>query len=155
VISHRPADERDLHFIADSWVGSWRDSNTTGCIQVEDWYPVMIPQVAKMRARPDVRTLIAYETGDAERIADIYGFIVADTEERPALVYYVFVKEGYRRAGIARGLFAAAGIDPAGPFDFVCSTPIVAQLRRKLLLARWRPLHGRFPKAERRRGRSA
>lgn len=150
MISHRPADERDAHTIADAWCASYRDAFTAGMIQVDDWYRIMIPQIAKVRARPDVRTLVAYETSDTDRVADVLGFLVFDVEERPPLVYYVFVKTGYRRAGVARGLFRAAGIDPAGPFNYVCNTPMQRHLARKTPLARWAPLLGRFPKDERR-----
>jgi hypothetical protein len=92
--------------------------------------------------------------------ADLLGFIVVDTVEKPALVYYVFAKEHYRRGGggriwrgpgLGRQLFAAAGVDPGQPFNFVCSTPICRMLERKIPMARWRPLLGRFPKSERRR----
>ncbi len=149
-LAYRPADERDLHFIGNAWAGTFAKADTAGAIQAEDWYAVMIPQIAKMRARPDVRTTVAYETTDLERVADIYGFIVADVTEHPALVYYVFVKTHCRRSGVARGLFEAIGIDPRLPFNFVCSTPWVSKLQRKIPLARWTPLRGRFTKSERR-----
>lgn len=162
MISFRPANlssDADLHFVVDSWAASYRDANTAGMIQVGDWYNVMIPQIEKALGRPDVRTIIACAASDP---LQFYGFITVDTEERPSLVYYVFTKVPYRRAGngrlwtgpgIARGLFRAAGIDPAQPFYFVCSTPMVRTLERKIPTAKWRPLYGRFPKAERRQGR--
>lgn len=146
----------DRFFVVSSWTQSFRTANTAGFIQAEDWYRVMDEQVAKAMARPDVRTLVAAE-GDG-----LYGFITADTEERPPLVYYVYVKEAYRRGGhgrlwdgpgLARQLFAAIGIDPTRPFHFVCSTPMVRTLERKIPLAAWKPLWGRFPKHERKAGR--
>lgn len=36
------------------------------------------------------------------------------------------------------------------PFNYVCSTPMVRTLARKIPLAKWQPLYGRFPKNERR-----
>lgn len=151
MISHRPADARDARFIAKSWVASYRDADTAGCIQVGDWYEVMIPQVLKIMCKPDVQTLVAYETTDIERVADLYGFITVDVVEFPPLVYYVFTKQNYRRSGIARGLFAAAGINPSGRFHYVCSTPMVSMLQRKIPMSRWTPKLGRFPKSERRK----
>lgn len=151
MIAHRAALPVDQRFIVGAWVGSFRDANTAGLIQVEDWYAVMIPQIAKVMARPDVTATVAYETLDPEPATNAYGFIVADVVEQPALVYYVYVKEPYRRSGIARGLFDAIGVDPARPFSYVCSTPMEAMLRRKVPMARWKPLLGRFPKNERRR----
>lgn len=162
-IAYRPAElgeERERRFIVDSWVATYRDAFTAGIIQVEDWYPVMIPTVEKILAKPDVRTVVAYVDGVTDRVADLVGFIVADTNDAPPLVYYVLVKEHYRRAGrgrlwgaagIGRQLFEAIGVDVARPFNYVCSTPMVRTLQRKIPLARWQPLLGRFPKHERRK----
>jgi hypothetical protein len=168
-IAYRPAERgtpdarTDEHnFIVDAWVSSYRDAYTAGIIQVEDWYSTMIPTVEKILEKPDVRAVVAVVRGVTDHVADVAGFVVADTQEAPSLVYYVFVKEHYRRAGrgrlwggpgIARGLFSAIGVDPAQPFNYVCSTPMVRTLKRKILLARWQPLLGRFPKHERRHRR--
>ncbi|HZJ68274.1 MAG TPA: hypothetical protein VFD36_32455 [Kofleriaceae bacterium] len=162
IVAFRPADldqPAERHLIVDAWCGSYRDAFTAGLIQVEDWYAIMIPQLSKVLDKPDVRTMVAVSSGATDRVADVLGFMVADTAEAPPLVYYVFTKEHYRRAGrgrvwggpgIARGLFNAMGIDPGQPFNYVCSTPLVRTLERKIPMARWRPLLGRFPKHERR-----
>lgn len=151
----------DRHFIVDAWVRSYRGAFTAGMIQAEDWFAVMIPQVDKVLAKPDVAATVAYVPG-VDRIADLVGFIVADPVDVPPLVYYVFTKEHYRRAGrgrlwggpgIARGLFEAIGVNPSQPFNFVCSTPMCRQLARKIPLARWQPELGRFPKHERKNRR--
>lgn len=149
-IGYRAALPVDQRFIVDAWVSSFRDAYTAGLIQVDDWYAVMIPQLTKAMARPDVTATVAYETDDDDASTNAYGFIVADVVEVPALVYYVYVKEPYRRSGIARGLFDAIAVDPARPFLYVCSTPMEAMLRRKIPMARWKPLLGRFPKNQRR-----
>lgn len=194
-IAYRPAElgtpddpGPDRHFVIDGWVGSYRDAFTAGLIQVEDWYGIMIPQLGKVLAKPEVRVTVAHFAPAAvalQRLAaaasdlsasrpfavgvgvqtppgamvDLLGFIVADPEDSPPLVYYAFAKEHYRRgghgrlfagAGVGRGLFAAAGIDPGRPFNYVCSTPMCRILARKIPLARWQPLLGRFPKSERR-----
>lgn len=150
--------EPDRLFVVDSWVASFRDAFTAGLIQVEDWYAVMIPQINKVLDKPDVRTVVASMPG-VDRVADLLGFVVAEPEGPVPLVYYVFVKEHYRRGGrgriwggpgVGRGLFGAIGVDPARPFNYVCSTPMCRTLERKIPMARWRPLLGRFPKHERR-----
>lgn len=157
-----PADPPPDHaFIVDAWVRSYQHAFTAGMIQVEDWFGIMIPQVEKVLAKPDVRATVAYVVG-VDRVADLVGFIVADTVDRPPLVYYVFTKEHYRRAGrgrlwggrgIARGLFVAIGVDPSQPFNYVCSTPMCRQLARKIPLSRWQPELGRYPKHERKHRR--
>jgi hypothetical protein len=165
-VTYRLAELVDHRFVVDAWCGSYRDAYTAGLIQVDDWYAIMIPQLEKVLARPDVRVVVASLPGAADGVADLLGFIVADTVEQPALIYYVFTKEHYRCAGggegqgrrklwdgpgVARGLFAAIGVDPARPFNYVCSTPSCRILARKIPMARWKPLLGRFPKSERRR----
>lgn len=163
MITCRPADlseGTELRFIADSWVSSYKDSDFAGLIQIEDWYRIMIPQVTKAMQRPDVRTIVAIESSGETGITDLLGFIVADTKEQPPLVYYVYAKGPYRRGGrgriwegpgIARSLFAAIGVDPGAPFRYACKTSIVTVLGRKIPMARFQPLLGRFPKAERRK----
>lgn len=151
MIAHRPAAPGDRNFIVRSWLASLRDSDTAGFIRPRNWYRVMTPEVVETLADEDVTTRVAYETDNPDPGNNAYGFIVADVVEQPALVYYCFTKQAYRRSGIARGLFAAVGIDPALPFHFVCSTPWCSTLQRKMPMARWMPRLGRFPKAERRR----
>lgn len=159
MISFRPAIEADEHFIVSSWTQSYRDSYTAGFIQVEDWYAIMDAQVAKAMKRPDVRSIVACSSDDPDQLL---GFITADTEEKPPLVYYVYVKKPFRKGGrgrlwngpgCARGLFAAIGIDPAKPFYYVCETAVVPILERKIPMAKHMPLYGRFPKHERKQGR--
>lgn len=159
MISYRPATDDDLHFIVSSWTQSYRDANTAGFIQIEDWYEIMDAQVAKALKRPDVRSIVACSSVDSTQI---HGFITADTEESPPLVYYVYVKKAYRRGGrgrmwpgngVARGLFAAMGINPAMPFFYVCETAAVVKLKRKIPIAKHMPNYGRFPKHERKQGR--
>lgn len=159
-IACRPADlanPSERNFIVNGWCDSYKDADMAGLIQIEDWFAVMIPQVVKAMNRPGVRTMIAIDSDDADQF---YGFITADTLEQPPLVYYVYVKSYYRRGGrgrlwdgpgAARQLFAAIGVDPGAPFRYVCSTAILKVLARKIPMARWQPLLGRFPKEERRK----
>ena len=166
-VAFRPADlgtaeapTPERRFVIDGWVGSYRDAYTAGLVQVEDWYAVMIPQINKVLAKAELRVTVAHTPGAAGSGVDLLGFIAADPADDPPLVYYVLVKEHYRRGGrgrlwpgvgIGRGLFFAMGIDPERPFNYVCSTPACRQLERKIPMARWRPNLGRFPKSERRR----
>jgi len=157
-LAYRPADlapvqdNAELHFIVHSWVSSYQHAHAAGMIAVEDWFHVMIPQVDKLLRRPNVHTLVAYETDDPDRMADLYGFIAFDATSRPPIVFYVFVKEASRRFGVARGLFHAAGIDPKKPFVYACTTGIVSRIAydRKIPLAKWDPLTARFGKHDNR-----
>jgi hypothetical protein len=158
-VAFRRADfsnEPERHFIVDSWVSSYRYSDTSGMIAPENWFRVMIPEVERVLDRPDAITIVAYEPGDTSRLSDIQGFITVDTTEQIPVVFYCFVKEAYRRSGYARGLFNAAGIDPARPFFYTCTTEIVSRIRRdntRLQLARYAAPIARFRKDDPRRPR--
>lgn len=152
-----PSPERK--FVVDGWAATYRDANTSGMIQVEDWYSVMIPQINKVLDKPEVVTIVA-SSSLAGTGADLLGFIVADPADNPPLVYYVMTKEHYRRgghgrlwpsAGLARQLFGAIAIDPDRPMNYVCSTPACRLLERKIPYGKWRPNLGKFPKADRKK----
>jgi hypothetical protein len=153
VIAHRPADEWDMRFVVHSWVSSWQKSDTAGGIQAHNWYRIMIPEVLEIIDKPEVKVAVAYESSDSDRGADLYGFIAADPDDDPPLVYYVYVKEPYRRSGIARGLFGALGINPQLPFNYAQSTPALYKFRRGIPMARFTPTLGRYLKSERRQGK--
>ncbi len=158
-IAYRAMEPGDHNFVVDAWVSTYLAAKTRGVLQIEDWYPVMIPTVEKIITKADVRTVVAVMPG-ADRVANLVGFATADTDDTPALVYYVYVKEHYRRGsrlwkgpGVGRGLFAALGVDPSQPFNYVCSTPMCRILERKIPMARWTPDLGCYPKSERRNRR--
>lgn len=152
-VAIREADASDRRFVISSWLDSFRNSYNAGLIGMSDWWAVMHPQIEKVLDRAGVRTLVAYETREKDRVADLYGFITFDSTVKPTMVFYVYVKAPYRRAGYRNGkrvgdghariLFAAAGIDPLSPFDYACKTQDVAALSTKIPRARWQPLLAR------------
>jgi hypothetical protein len=160
VIAFRDMLPADRHFVVSAWTQSYKRSRSAGFIQAPDWYRVMDAQVELALVRPDVRTIVAYDPeADPAARADLLGFITFDGADEPPLVYYTYVKEHYRRAGngriwegpgMARRLFAAAGIDPESRFFYACDTKTASELRRKIPLARFEPDRGRYPKHERR-----
>lgn len=152
-VAIREADDGDRTFVVENWLDSFRTAYGAGLIQMDDWYDVMRPQLQKALARPGVRTLVAYETDEPDRVADLYGFLVFDpalTDRHVTLpmVLYVYVKAPYRKWGYARRLFAAAGIDPHEPFFYACRTEAVGRLAHKIPRAKWQPLPARFPKQQ-------
>lgn len=142
---YRPADlspgSDERRFVISSWSSSYKASHFAGLITAEDWASVMHVQLGKILDRSTTRTLVAASDG---RRPFLYGFIAGDTSGRQPVVHYVYVKDGYRserarspdgrfstrREGprYARGLFAALGVDPEGPFLYTCRTPVVSQL---------------------------
>lgn len=135
---YRRAADGDRIFIDYGWLDSYRWAHAAGMIHMDDWRDVMLPQITRIRTRPHAITMIAEEP-DA-----LAGFICAEPRNDPALVFYVYVKEQYRKAGIARGLFRSVGIDPDSRFIYACKTAVISELSRKLPRAKWDPYAARF-----------
>lgn len=147
-LSFRPArgrDSDDCQFVIATWSSSYKKSHSAGIICTEDWADLMRPQFEKHLERRDARTLMACDRDDPNFF---YGWIAGDTSESTPVIYYVYVKEPYRRAGIARQLFAAFGVDPTKYFVYVCGAPIAIRL---VPHARFNPNEVRYPKESRRR----
>lgn len=135
---YRRATDDDRIFVDYGWLDSYRWAHAAGMIHMDDWKAIMLPQIARVRNRPRAVTMVAHE-GDA-----LVGFIAAEPSNDPPLVFYVYVKESYRRAGVARGLFNAVGIDPSERFVYACKTAVITELARKLPRARFDPYAARF-----------
>lgn len=144
----RDATPDDRQFIVSTWSASYKNSHYAGLIQSEDWADVMHRQVEKVLSRPGARTLMAHEDSDP---LFLYGWIAGDMTETVPVVFYAYVKEAYRRMGIARGLFDALGIDVSQRFVYSCRTRIASQLASKIPAARFDPLQARYPRETRRR----
>lgn len=143
-IAYRPADLDDAPFIVSTWSRAFKPSRSAGMIASEDWERVMHPQIQKLLTRPNVRTIAAFENTDP---AFLYGWIAGDTEGDTPVVYFVYVKESFRRAGYARGLFAALGVDPARRFRYTCWTPILHKLAAKIPQAKHDPNIARYSRS--------
>lgn len=150
-----PASEDDWKFVVESMLESQRTSYSAGLVPIAQWFDVMRPVFRGLLERDGMRVLVAAEATD---MTFLYGWIAADPsdqrlEERdgsvrwwPALVLYVFVKSYYRKHGIGRALFKAAGVDLAKPFLFAANTQAASRLSAKAPSARFNPLAVRFPK---------
>lgn len=148
MIAHRLLTPDDRRFVIASWSASFKSSYAAGMIWTDDWATIMHAQIDRVISSPDAQTFVAYETKDP---TFLYGFISGDTSDATPVVYYLYVKEPYRRHGIARGLFAALGVDPAKPFLYACRTDDSVKLSNKIPRARWNPLVVRYSKENARR----
>lgn len=148
-IAYRPAEVADYDFVIPNWSRHFKKSRTAGIIADEDWAKVMHPTIQKLTSRPDVQTTIAYENTSP---ALLYGFVSASPEHDPPVIYFLFVKEQYTRAGYARGLLAAIGVDPSKRFVYTCATPVLSHtdkktgktIRDQIPLASHRPEYARI-----------
>lgn len=157
-VAFRKLEAGDRRFVLDAWASSYRLSHFAGLVSVADWYRIMDEQIGKLLDRRGVATTVAYDD-DADTAVELNGFITVDLTgfkqedgsgslqrvDQP-YVFYCFVKKDYRRRGIARALFRAAGVDPRKPFTFACKVPLVRRLERLIPMARFNPLPARFPK---------
>lgn len=157
----RAAEPGDAAFVVGSWVDSYRTAHAAGMIPMGAYDRVYREAVAAVLSRPGVSVFVACHPREVE---DIYGWAAVErgasvpVREREdgrwverlspcplALVHYVYVKQPYRRMGLARALLAAAGVDPAGEFLYTCKTAVVSRL--PLPRARWAPLVARYERS--------
>jgi len=141
-ISYRPAVPSDASIVIPLWSRGYKTSRQAGIIATEDWARTMHPQFQRLLNRPNVRTIVAYENTSP---SFVYGFIAGDTSWHTPVVYFCYVKDAYRRAGYARGLMAALGVDPERPFRYLCWTPVIQKLTDKIPFAKHDPNLARYP----------
>jgi GNAT superfamily N-acetyltransferase len=156
--------DQDRRFVVGSWAASFRDSHSAGPIPFELYDSIYRDQVIPwMLARPGVTVWVAYHPGEDDPRLDIHGWIAVErgvevqsrvrvpdspgrrrweTARVPTnqpLVLWIFVKAAKRRLGIARRLFAIAGVDPEQPFLFAFKPAAWPALRHLAPLATWQP----------------
>ncbi len=146
VIRHRPATADDLRFVVSAWSSSYKHAHQAGMLYTDDYADIMHKQIERILARPDARTIVAYEHKDP---TFLYGWIAGDTSEHVPCVFYIYTKEPYRRAGHARRLFEALGVSPSERFIYGVKTAIVSTLARSIPSARFNPSILRYPKERR------
>lgn len=140
-LSFRPATESDMHAVVRSFLDSTRADHTSGLVSMTDWLPVMEPQVRKLFARPGSAVVVAFDQ-EADPARDLIGWLAHETGHPWPYVVYLYVWHDYRRWGMARRLFEAAGVNPMSGFHHATwiPKPLVAKVPR----ARWDPLTVRF-----------
>ena len=103
----------DEGFIFDSWLKSYKFmSQFAKNIPSETYYPSHRQIITGIIARPTTEVLIAHPEDDADVIL---GYMV---KERVSVhvIHYVFIKEGFRRMGIAKRLMEHGEIAPSFTF---------------------------------------
>jgi GNAT superfamily N-acetyltransferase len=146
-ISFRPALPADRPFLVSTWSRSTKLMHSAGLISSESWPGVMHPELERILDRDDATALIACERDDPDYF---YGWVAGDTSGRVPVLFFVYVKEPYRRTGVARRLLAAIGIDPSQYFIYVSRGSSYPQLASRFRHAKHDPNVARFPKQQRR-----
>jgi GNAT superfamily N-acetyltransferase len=157
----RPAEPDDLPFIADSYAHSYRASHWAGTVPMHVWQRVARESFAWLLEEHEPMVLVAGEP----KGPDLYGWIAVQrglvapqrvrdggrwqTRTLPLgpIVHYVYVKEAYRRIGVARSLLRSAGVDPQSEVLMTHKTAAgVRALKDRSLSWRFNPLLARFPR---------
>ena len=112
-IKVRPIKDTDRDFVINAWLMAHR--NSSECVRQSNptYYSNQEPLIQRLL---DVATtLVATADDDDDQLA---GFITFQHIDGVPVVHYFFVKNLFRRRGIARELFAAANINPALPLVY-------------------------------------
>jgi len=98
----RPANETDIPFLFNTWLKSYRNSYFATLIP----NPVYFTEHHKIieSLLKDSQVIIACNENDTTQI---YGYIVADNSDTALAVHYIYVKQSFRRLGIAKMLLSS------------------------------------------------
>jgi GNAT superfamily N-acetyltransferase len=151
IFSYRTAVDADRQFIVSGCSSSLRMTRDLPLITMEDYAEIMHWQFGKALARPRAQTIVAegsvlagfitFERG--ARLVDERGIL-----ETADYVYYIYVAGPFRRNGVARALFHAAGIDPRARFHYAARTQASWELRKYVPLAKYSSLYARYSPEE-------
>lgn len=152
MIATRPATPADRDFIVSGWSASLRSSRDIPLIPMTIYADTFRPIIERLLDRCNV--IIAH--GDSLP----FGFIAFDPStyvakiagQRVTLdgyILYVYVASPYRRSGVARRLFSAAGISPTQRFGYACRTRSSWAFRSKIPLAEYEPFRARYGETQR------
>lgn len=103
----------DYNFVRQSWLRNYRETGPAKKQPQRSFYRYHHDIVDGLLHRPDTRVWVASLTTDPDRI---YGWLCTSEAWQPRIqvVHYVYVKSMYRGNGLARRLFARAGIKRDG-----------------------------------------
>lgn len=125
----RPATEADVPFIFNSWLKCYRHSNNTrGCENPVYFaqHHILLEGLCKR-----ARIMIACNEND---IAQIYGYVCSETVEDVLVIHFLYVKEMYRKFGVAAILAADAGFKREAPVFYTHRTFSSETLEKKFAM---------------------
>lgn len=98
----RPGYPADISFMYATWLKSYRTGSGLGLLSGKHVYFLTYNLILdQILSRPRTKVLVAVNNEDSHVI---YGYLVYE----PGILHYVFVKEAFRRFGIARHLYGHA-----------------------------------------------
>lgn len=107
----RPGREQDAPFIFNSWLRSYRRSKAAQQVGNDVYYAQHHKCIERTLQRASTQVLVAVPAalGESDTIC---GYIVTERvpgADKALVVHYVYVKETFRRLGLAKGMLQAAG----------------------------------------------
>lgn len=147
MIVARPAIADDRAFIVSGWSSSYRmshDETTPMALyatQKHEEVSFYLDRCSTLVAHGELGVLMGFIAYDPTTYVATVG------RRRMTLdgyVLYVYVAGPFRRRGIARRLFAAAGISPLQRFGYACRTQWSWELRSKIPHAEHEPKRARY-----------
>lgn len=166
MIHTRPALADDRAFLVSGWSSSYRSSRdetapaSLYARQKHEEVAFYLDRAATLVAHGETGVLFGFITYDPTT----YGVARHEVDARTSrsrktfatfhgYVLYCYVAAPFRLRGIARRLFADAGIDPQERFGYLCRTRSSKELRSKLPLAEHEPNRARYEEIENGRAR--
>lgn len=111
-ITVRPfRDKTDKEFLFSTWLRNYKHSSYFAKrIRPHVFFAGHHAIIDHLLRKPAVKIAVACPRGDSETIL---GYLAYELKEDAApVVHFVFVKQAFRKMGVARTLFQSAGIDP-------------------------------------------
>lgn len=122
----RAAKGTDAALILETWVGTYRNSPWAGVIPNNRFNEVTEDAIKQLLLRGSQIDCAV----DAANPQHVVGYVVHEkTRLGEPVVHYLFVKDLYRRQGLARQLLEHAGIDPSAKFFYTFKTPFAKYFR--------------------------
>lgn len=125
-IKLRPASEADAAFIFNSWLKCYRHSKAALQIQNEVYFSGQHKVIEGLAKRSTF--VIACNPDDESQI---YGYSVGETVDNVTVVHFIYVKEPYRKLGLACTLLAALGHEAGTPYIYTHKTHAAEKLEKK------------------------
>lgn len=101
----RQANPSDESFIYNSWLKSYKNSDFARSIPARTYYAMHHLVIERILSRPSTQVLVACDPTAPDVL---YGYVVMESVGDLSVVHYCYVKQAFRRLGIASALLASA-----------------------------------------------
>lgn len=98
MFSIRQSNLNDINFVYATWLRSYKDfSPISKYIERQSFFPSYQRILDKLLSRDQIKVMIACDENDSELI---FGYVAFE----PGIVHFIYVKEPFRKMGIAKKL---------------------------------------------------